>query len=67
MFAVLFQMVTISQKRVAELKVAALSLDVLVRPGSGDGPPNYRSVGTSAVAGYRAAKAALPRIRALCG
>ncbi|QAA76879.1 MAG: hypothetical protein BIP78_1113 [Candidatus Bipolaricaulis sibiricus] len=65
-FTVLFQMATIFQKRVAELEVAALRPEVLLCPDFGDGPPTYVSVGTGAEAGYRAAQAALPRIRALC-
>lgn len=65
-FGVLFQMATIFQKRIAQLEVAALQPEVVIRPDFGDGPPTYVSVGVGAEAGYRAAQAALPVLRALC-
>lgn len=65
-FTVLFQMATIFQKRIAHLEVAALRPEVAIAPGFGDEPPTYASVGAGADAGYRAAQAVLPRIRALC-
>jgi NTE family protein len=64
-FAVLFQMATIFQKRIADLEVAVLPPDVLLRPEFGDRAPNYLSAGEGAQAGYRAAQAVLPRIRDL--
>ena len=64
-FGVLFQMATIFQKRIAELEVAAMQPEVLISPDFSDGPPTYASVGLAAEAGYRAAQAALPAIRAL--
>lgn len=65
-FAVLFQMATAFQKRMAQLAVAALQPEIVIRPHFGDGPPTYVSVGAGAEAGYRAAQAALPALRALC-
>jgi len=44
---------------------AALRPEVAIAPRFGDEPPTYVSVG-GADAGYRAAPAVLPRIRALC-
>lgn len=64
-FAVLFQMATIFQKRIADLEVAVLRPDVLLRPEFRGEAPNYLSAGEGALAGYRAAQAALPRIRDL--
>jgi NTE family protein len=64
-FGVLFQMATIFQKRIAELEVAAMQPEVLISPDFSDGPPTYASVGLAEEAGYRAAQAALPAIRAL--
>lgn len=64
-FGVLFQMATIFQKRIAELEVAALAPEVVIRPDFGARPPTYVSVGTGAEVGYRAVQAVLPRIREL--
>ena len=64
-FSVLFQMATIFQKRIADLEVAVLRPEVLLRPDFGGRAPTYLSAGEGAVAGYRAAQAALPRIRDL--
>ena len=64
-FGVLFQMATIFQKRIAELEVATMQPEVLIAPDFSDGPPTYASVGLAEEAGYRAAQAALPAIRAL--
>lgn len=65
-FAVLFQMATVFQKRIAQLEVAALCPDVVIRPDFREAPPTYVSVGLGAEVGYRAAQAVLPQIRALC-
>lgn len=65
-FAVLFQMATIFQKRIAQLEAAVLRPDVVIRPDFEEAPPTYVSAGIGAEVGYRAAQAALPQIRALC-
>lgn len=65
-FGVLFQMATIFQKRIAELEVAALAPEVVIRPDFGASPPTYVSAGVGAEAGYRAMQAGLPLLRTLC-
>lgn len=65
-FAVLFQMATIFQKRIAQLEVSVLHPDVVIRPDFGAIPPTYGSAGVGAEVGYRAARAVLPRILDLC-
>ncbi|MCX7750661.1 MAG: patatin-like phospholipase family protein [Candidatus Bipolaricaulota bacterium] len=64
-FAVLFQMATIFQKRIAELEVAVLRPEVVIRPSFGERAPTYTSAGAGREAGYRAAREALPQLQAL--
>lgn len=65
-FGVLFQMATIFQKRIAELEVAALAPEVVIRPDFGADSPTYVSAGAGAEAGYRATQAVVPLLRTLC-
>jgi len=62
-FAVLFQMSTIFQRRVSDLILAAHPPDVRIRPDFSADPPCYSDVGCGIEAGEAAARAALPRIR----
>jgi len=63
-FAVLFQMSTIFQKRVANLLLATNPPDVLIRPDFSADPPCYSDAGGGIEAGEEAARRALPEIRA---
>ena len=62
-FAVLFQMSTVFQKRLCEMQLAANPPDVLIRPDFSGDPPSYASVGCGIEAGEIAARQALPAIR----
>lgn len=66
-FSVLFQMATIFQKRIADLEVALLRPEVVIRPRFGEKPPTYTSAGEGLAAGYRAAQEVLPQLQALLG
>ncbi len=66
-FSVLFQMATIFQKRIADLEIALLRPEVVIRPRFGDRAPTYTSAGEGRAAGYRAAQEALPGLQALLG
>ena len=66
-FAVLFQMSTVFQKRLCEMQLAAHPPDVLIRPDFSQDPPSYASVGCGIEAGEAAARAALPDIRRAMG
>jgi len=61
-FAVLFQMSTVFQKRLSELLLAAHPPDVLIRPDFSADPPCYSDVGCGIEAGEEAARRALPEI-----
>jgi len=61
-FAVLFQMSTVFQKRLCEMQLAVHPPDVLIRPAFAEDPPSYASVGCGLEAGEAAARAALPEI-----
>lgn len=62
-FAVLFQMSTVFQKRLCDVLLHAYPPDVLIRPDFSDDPPCYTSVGGGIEAGEAAARLALPAIR----
>jgi len=61
-FAVLFQMSTVFQKRLSDLLLAAHPPDVLIRPDFSADPPCYSDVGCGIEAGEEAARRALPEI-----
>ena len=61
-FAVLFQMSTVFQKRLANLLIETNPPDVLIRPDFSADPPCYSNVGCGIEAGEAAARAALPEI-----
>ncbi|MEW5825843.1 MAG: patatin-like phospholipase family protein [Candidatus Bipolaricaulota bacterium] len=63
-FAVLFQMSTVFQRRLSDLMLAAHPPEVLIRPDFGSAPPCYSRVGCGIDAGAEAARRALPAIRA---
>lgn len=62
-FAVLFQMSTVFQKRLADLMIETHPPDVLIRPDFSLDPPTYTGVGCGIEAGEKAARGALPEIR----
>ena len=64
-FAVLFQMSTVFQKRVCDLMLTRHPPDVLIRPDFSADPPCYSNVGCGIEAGEAAARRALPEIRRL--
>jgi NTE family protein len=66
-FAVLFQMSTIFQKRVCEMSLKACPPDVLLRPDFTSAPPCYSAVRCGIEAGEEAARRALPEIARLVG
>jgi len=62
-FAVLFQMSTVFQKRLCDLLLENHPPEVLIRPSFCEDPPSYASVGCGIEAGEAAARDALPAIR----
>jgi NTE family protein len=66
-FAVLFQMSTVFQKRMSDLRLVVHPPDVLIRPDFTNDPPCYRDVGGAIEAGEEAARRALPGILRLLG
>ena len=62
-FSVLFQMLTVFQKRLCEARLVQHPPDVLIRPDFSDDPPCYSRVGCGIEAGEQAARRALPEIR----
>ena len=64
-FAVLFQMSTVFQKRVGDLSLTVHPPDVLIQPDFSPNPPCYSDVRSGIEAGEEAARRALPRIREL--
>lgn len=64
-FAVLFQMSTVFQKRIAHLILESNPPEVLIQPDFSEDPPRYSSVGCGIEAGEAAARRALPAIRDL--
>jgi len=64
-FSVLFQMATIFQKRVAELESQVYPPEILISPDFGDHAPTYSDVGSGVEAGYQAASAVIPDLKAL--
>ncbi len=62
-FAVLFQMSTVFQRRLCDLAIAAQPPDVQVRPDFRADPPSYSHVGCGIEAGAEAARRALPALR----
>ena len=64
-FAVLFQMSTVFQKRLSDARLAQYPPDVLIQPDFSENPPCYSHVGCGIEAGERAARRALPEIRRL--
>ena len=61
-FSVLFQMSTVFQKRLSDLRLMTHPPDVLIRPDFSADPPCYSDVGCGFEAGEEAARAALPKI-----
>ncbi len=61
-FAVLFQMSTVFQKRLADLQLSTNPPDILIRPDFSADPPCYSDVGCGIEAGEEAARQALPKI-----
>ena len=64
-FSVLFQMATIFQKRVAELEAQVYPPEILISPDFGNHAPTYSDVGSGVEAGYQAASAVIPDLKAL--
>ena len=64
-FAVLFQMSTVFQKRVSDLLLKVHPPDILIQPDFSPNPPCYSDVRTGIEAGEEATRRALPQIRAL--
>jgi NTE family protein len=62
-FAVLFQMSTVFQKRLCNMTLATHPPDVLIRPDFSADPPCYSRLGCGIDAGVEAARRALPAIR----
>jgi len=62
-FAVLFQMSTVFQRRLCDLALAAFPPDVHIRPDFTADPPSYSHVGCGIEAGAEAARRALPALR----
>jgi NTE family protein len=62
-FAVLFQMSTVFQRRLCDVTLASSPPDVRVRPDFSPDPPTYSRVGCAIDAGAAAARQALPAIR----
>ncbi len=62
-FAVLFQMSTVFQRRLCDAALTASPPDVHVRPDFSADPPTYTRVGCGIDAGAAAARLALPTIR----
>ncbi len=62
-FAVLFQMSTVFQRRLCDLALAATPPDVHVRPDFTQDPPTYSHVGCGIEAGADAMREALPAVR----
>ncbi len=62
-FAVLFQMSTVFQRRLCDVALAASPPDIRVRPDFSADPPSYSRVGCGIEAGAAATRRALPDIR----
>ena len=62
-FAVLFQMSTIFQKRMSTISLTAYPPDVLIQPDFSPDPPCYSDVKNGIEAGVIAARQALPQIK----
>ncbi len=62
-FAVLFQMSTVFQRRLCDVALAASPPHVRVRPDFSADPPSYSRVGCGIEAGAEAARRALPALR----
>ncbi len=62
-FAVLFQMSTVFQRRLCDAILRASPPDVCVRPDFSSDPPTYSRLGCGIEAGAEAARRALPAIR----
>lgn len=66
-FAVLFQMSTVFQRRLCDLALATFPPNVRVRPDFSADPPTYSHVGCGIEAGAEATRRALPAIRRALG